>query len=416
MSPVKRAAIAVLGAVLSVAVGGAQEPTAGVSVPITLSAGIVRTQQFDTANQGRGMYTVVEPGFRALLRPGIKLGPHWFVYSAVQLDERPYSWYQAYSPGHRFEARVLQAFAGYTRQSNRKSLTVKAGRLPSAFGSFALRYEDTQNPLIDVPLTYSSYVQVRGDQLPCGVGDFEFPKQIPYYAQLNCGPEGVPNYGLLPVTLYGIPGLEADFSDNRLDGRFQLTNSSPANPQGITRIVEPQWTAGGGITIRQGFRVGASAYRGPFFDQSLQRFLPARTTARNFPATGLGVDAQWARGRWSAQGEWQRFQFDYPNFQQSPALTDGYIEIKSILSPRFYAAIRAGYRRYGRVQDLSGGTVQEFLQNRASYEAALGWHVNRSQLLKVGYERLQFSDTFPAIDFIGVQFVTSINSLSKALF
>ena len=392
-----------------------QEARLSVELPMTLSGGLVRTQQFDRANQSRGMYNATEPGFRALLRPGITLGRHWLAYSAIQVDEAPYSWYQAYTPGHRLQARLMQGFAGYKQEWDGKSITVKAGRLPSAFGSFPLRYEDTQNPLIDVPLLYNSYAQVRSDQLPCGVGDFAFPKQIPYFAGLNCGPRAAPNYGLFPVTLYGIPGAQADVSYGQWDGRFQLTNSSPANPQGITRTLEAQWTAGAGRTIRQGFRVGVSAYRGGFLDQSVQAFLPGGATTGNFPATGVGIDAQWAQGRWSAQGEWGRFQFDYPNFRVSPAMADGYAEVKAIVTPRLYAAARGAYRRYNRIADRSATTSQPFLQNRWSYEMAVGYRLNRWQLFKVGYERLNFDGLFRSIDFVGVQFVTSFTPLSKAI-
>jgi hypothetical protein len=157
--------------------------------------------------------------------------------------------------------------------------------------------------------------------VPCSADDFEYVRQNPYYVAFDCGPGSASTYGLWPVTLYGIPGFQTDVSYGRADGRsLQLTNSSPANPQGITRTWHPQWTAGGGVTIRQGFRAGMSAYRGAFLDDSVKPFLPAGTTVRDFPATGLGVDVQWASGRWSAQGEWQRFQFNYPDFPGLPGV------------------------------------------------------------------------------------------------
>ena len=397
-----------------------QEAAFGVAMPLTVTGGAVRTEQYEPCPTGKcesseDEHKTFAPGFRALLRPSIKLGRHWFAYSAIQFHSTPYFYYEAYSPQHNLRGQLLQAFAGYTRESDRRSISVKAGRLPSAFGSFPLRYDDTQNPLLDLPIPYSSYVQLRSDRLPCGVTDFVHGRGNPSYVAFYCGPKSGPSYGLWPVTLYGIPGVETDVSYGRMDGRFQLTNSSPANPQGLSRSRHTQWTAGGGATIRQGFRVGMSGYRGPFLNDSVEPFLPAGTTVRNFPATGVGVDVQWASGRWSAQGEWQRFQFTYPRLRTSPALTYSYVELKSIVNARLYAAARIGYRNHNRIADRFSVDDQPFLQNRQCYELAMGYRLNRWQLLKVGYEWFPMKGPVHRDNIFSVQFVTSVASLSKAI-
>ncbi len=118
-----------------------------------------------------------------------------------------------------------------------------------------------------------------------------------------------------------------DLSAARFDGRLQVTSGSPASPQSLSSAgTYAQWTAGAGYTIRQGFRVGVSGFRGPYLDDSLTPLLPAGTTVRSFPASGFGTDAQWARGRWSVNGEFQRFWFDSPNFTVAPSMTSGYAE------------------------------------------------------------------------------------------
>ena len=136
---------------------------------------------------------------------------------------------------------------------------------------------------------------------------------------------------------------------------------------------------------------------------------------RNYPATGAGVDVQWARGRWSAEGEWQRFQFDYPQFVTSPAVSFGYGELKAILTPRLYAATRLGYQKYNAVQDQTTKSSYPFLSGRRSYEFALGYRPNRWQLFKIEYQRLRVEgeQTFDTI--LGFQLVTSIQALSKTL-
>ena len=114
------------------------------------------------------------------------------------------------------------------------------------------------------------------------------------------------------------------------------------------------------LTIRQGFRVGVSGFRGPYLDPSVAPLLPAGTSVRNFPASAIGVDVQWARGHWSATGEWQRFWYDYPNFTAAPSVASTYVEGKRVLSPRFYAAGRAGWHAPGGATDVSRASTNQF--------------------------------------------------------
>jgi hypothetical protein len=83
-----------------------------------------------------------------------------------------------------------------------------------------------------------------------------------------------------------------------------------------------------------------SGFRGPYPAPDAAPFLPAGTSVRDFPATGLGVDVQWTRGHWNTSGEWQRFQYDLQGFPEAPSVTSTYFEAKRILTPRFYLAGR----------------------------------------------------------------------------
>lgn len=137
------------------------------------------------------------------------------------------------------------------------------------------------------------------------------------------------DYGHAPVTLYGQPGIETEISLGRVDGRLQITNSSPSNPQSLlSRSQSAQWTAGAGYTVRGGLHVGASAFRGPYLDADVQEDLPPGVHFRDFKASGIGMDAQWFRGFWSAEDKWQRFRFRVPDFLQSRAADSAYAQVK----------------------------------------------------------------------------------------
>lgn len=389
----------------------AQDSESSLSMPVTLSGGAFYSDRLQLRNPD------ASPGaaaFRAMLYPTLKLGSHWFAYAAVQVRSMPYFYYDAFLPDRGVDADVIQAFVGYSAHRGKFSMVLKAGRLVSAFGSFPLRYDDAENPLLDQPLAYITEVPLRADQIPCGTADL----RSQFYGSVGNACGGTPGRGpgLQPVTLYGLPGFEADISDGRVDARLQLTSGSPANPQGFGAIPDSlQWTAGAGYSIRQGFRVGVSGFRGPYLEPSLAPLLPAGSSLRDFPASGIGVDAQWARGHWNTTGEWQRFHFDSPNFVLAPSIDAGYVEVKRILTPRYYVAGRLGYLDTGSVLDRSGVAAGSFGALMHSYELGGGAWLNRSMLIKASYSWLRPEGSSGSrLDIFGVQFVATIKSLGWA--
>jgi hypothetical protein len=332
----------------------------------------------------------------------------------VQVRLSPYSYYDAYNPGAQLYTNTFQAYAGYTARTEKTTLVIKAGRLATAFSSFALRYDDTDNPLLDQPLAYVTELPLRTDQLPCGTRDLL--AQSYGYVAASCGGRPGSGDGLIPLTLYGLPGVQIEASNGHLDGRVQLTAGSPAISEYFTtRLSYAQWTAGAGYTIRQGTRIGVSAFRGPYLDRAVASFLPAGASVRDFPATGIGIDGQWARGRWSVNAEWQRFQFDLPNFVVSPTTTTGFAEVKSVLTPRLYLTARVGYMKNGSVLDSTQIFAAQYAPTLASLELGGGVWLRRNLLLKGSYEWL-YTEGEPGSqnNVFGFQLVASIHALNWA--
>lgn len=390
---------------------GAQDGDSGVTIPVTASFSAIDSHRLQQNDPSRAAASY---GFRVTVSPSLKLGRHWFVYAALQERLTPYFYYDAYYPGHDFDFDVLQAFLGYSLRAGKTAVLLKAGELTTAFGSFPLRYDDTVNPLNDQPLAYNTQLPLTTHQLPCGARDIL--NQDYGYVWNSCGGAQGWTNGLVAVTEYALPGVQLDLSTGRFDLRGQITAGSPSNPVGWPPLRQyAQWAAGGGYTIRQGFRVGVSGFRGPYLSPGVQAFLPAGAGLRSFPAQGLGVDGQWARGRFSVNAEWQHFRFSEPAFAVSPSVATGYGELKAVVSPRLYFAGRAGWLTPGAIQDSAGNRAAHFAPELRNLEAGAGFWLNRRQLVKLTYSWLHMQgDSGHEYDALGIELVTSFNALNRA--
>lgn len=388
-----------------------QDSNFGFSLPVTVSGGAMYTGRVQFEDPGS---TPVTGGLQVMLYPTLTLGPHWFAYAAQQFRLSPYYYYDAYDPDHEWYVQTIQAFVGYQIRREKATVVIKAGRLSSAFGAFPLHYDDADNALLDQPLSYIQTLTLRNDQLPCGVADLLW--QNYGYVANACGGAGGGGEGLTPVSLYGLPGIQAEVSSHKLDARIQVSSGSPSNPLSVSHAPQyAQWVLGGGYTIRQGLRVGISGFRGPYLAPNIAPLLPAGTSVRSFPASGLGLEVQWARGHWITSGEWQRFQYDYPGFTRAPSVISTYGEAKRTLTPRLYLAARAGWLKPGGAEDTTGTSTSQYSPWIASYEAGGGWWLNRHQLLKASYEWLKIEHlTGTQTNVLGFQFVTTFHALDQA--
>jgi hypothetical protein len=261
---------------------------------------------------------------------------------------------------------VLKAHLSYSRFHGDKSVVIRAGQLSSAFGAYLLRYDDAENPLIDMPLTYGYYYK--------------------------------------GVSTYGMAGAQIDVTVGKIDARAQIVNSSPANRRSVLDSDQyGNWAGGAGYTFVQGLRVGASAFRGPYLHREYAWYRPGEAKPRDLPATAAGIDAQWSRGHWNSYGEWQWFHRPY---RAVPTVIQraGYVETRRVLHPRWFAAARVGY-----LASSTGSTTK-------MYSFAVGYRPNRRQLVKIGYDipRGRAAGGGPPAGSLVVQVVTSFCPVSIA--
>jgi hypothetical protein len=343
---------------------GAQEASSGLDLRATLS-GLALTSNGLTEPPRSGAPGTA--GSRSLVYPVWKISDNWFVSGALQFVTKPYFYEDFSDTSYGAKGYVLQASLNYSRVSDKGSVLVRAGQLSTVFGSFLLRYDDADNPLVDLPIEYGYY-----------------------YA---------------PVSTEGVAGGEMDATRGKWDGRVQFANSSPANPRSLFAHDQyGNWAGGGGYTIRQGFRLGVSAYRGPYLNRQYKFFYPGEAPPNTLPAHAVGLDAAWARNHTSVQGELQHFFFPYtvvPDHREWAA----YAELKQVLSPRWYIAGRTG------LTYANGSQARNF-------ETAAAYRPNRIQLLKFDYEiEYRNSGSLKIENTLAVQLVTTLHgSLSPQSF
>ena len=278
----------------------------------------------------------VAAGVRVVAYPTFKLNEHWVVSGALQVITKPfYPGELDLTDGRAVRFRVLNANLSYSRVWNKASVIVRVGQMPSAMGSFLLRYDDADNPMTTAPMEYGYY----------GGG----------------------------ITTLGLAGAEADVTVGKWDARAQFVNSSPADARSVFDSGQfGSWVGGTGYTIRQGLHVGVAGYRGPYLYQGQKYYFPGPGGLRGLPASAWGVDAEWDVGHWNMQGEWHRFDLAY---YRIPTLREdaGYVEVKRVLHPRWYVGARAGFLH------------PNFPFGGDTYEGVVGFRPNTWQLIKVGY-------------------------------
>ena len=178
-----------------------QEANSGIALPVTLSGD---ARYSGSSEDGYGF----SGGFRALVSPTVQLGPHWFGYAVLGAQSSDYF---TYSIGADTDQAVsftlMQAYIGYKAEFKSATLLLKAGRLTSAFGHYALEYDDAKSPMIEPPSLYSANLPLRPDQIPCNLHDVVW-QDYANPVEFGCGGSTSERYGIVPTTLYGIPGVE----------------------------------------------------------------------------------------------------------------------------------------------------------------------------------------------------------------
>ena len=338
----------------------AQEASAGLDLRATLTAQAVASNELtEEPRSGAPMAA----GSRSVVYPTVKFNDNWFITGALQLTTRPYFYEELIHSGlWRQGLPCLQSTLNYSHVFTQR------------FGSGA-RGRDVDGLRL-VPAALRRCRQRRSSI--CRSNTATTMRRSRFSASRE---------------------RRSTRREAKWDARLQFANSSPANPRSVFAHDQyGNWAGGAGYTIRQGFRVGVSGYRGPYLDRAtINTSFPGEANPNTSPASLLASMSNWAHGHTSVQGEVQKFVMPYtaiPTFRE----TAGYGELKQVLSPRWYIAVRNGYA----TNSASG--------NQQTLETATGFRPNRLQLIKVGYEYEHYgTGTDHNENTLAIQLVTTLH-------
>src|SRR5271156_1196300 len=97
-----------------------QDSDFGVSVPVTVSGGAMYTGRLQLAQWGNSpTYSPFTGGLQVILYPTLRLGKHWFAYSALDFRLAPYLYYDAYEDQREWYINAMQAYVGYQIHSEK---------------------------------------------------------------------------------------------------------------------------------------------------------------------------------------------------------------------------------------------------------------------------------------------------------
>lgn len=285
--------------------------------------------------------------------------------------------WQAYSPAFYL---AVRPFAG-------RSLAIKGGILPPAFGAFLQRRYGTGNFLIGYPLAYQYATSVRDDAFPASADELLRRRGFGAVSTYSRG-EVYTEPGLPLVNPFGWnPGVSVTVGGAPLNAEVVLTRGGIAN-----RSIHSGWQVSGRVEARPSasLALGFSAARGSYVNDNAASLT---ATAAFNPApreTAFGFDAEYSWGYWLVRGEALLNRRTVPAFN-APFLSDPLwstwfgAETRYKILPGLYLAGRLERLAFNTV---SGSTArQTWDANVTRVEAGGGYSLTRNTTAKLAYQR-----------------------------
>jgi hypothetical protein len=276
-------------------------------------------------------------------------------------------------------------YAAYLRARpfGRLPIDVQAGRIPLAFGGFTRNSYNSDNFLIGYPLAYQYLTSLRSDALPSSPDDLLFMRGRGWLSEFPIG-NNVPAAGLPLVSAFQWDtGVQVRWESTHLEVAGAITAGTLGNPR--VRDNNDGRQLIGRVSARPtvGLKIGGSAARGEWLDNTVRRQLPAAMAARTYAQTSLGADVEYSRDHWIVRGElvWSRWDMPMLALGRTEGLESlgTWVEGRYRITPRIYAAARLDRLGFSTISGrLFNGAPTTWDANVNRFEVGGGYYFQRN--------------------------------------
>lgn len=260
------------------------------------------------------------------------------------------------------------------------------GKFGAAYGQWARRYLEWDNPMVTAPLAYE-WVTTAGDGLTA-------PTVAPPVAGFLARKGREADRTRWAPIVWGpayCSGFRIDGTVSRVDYAFEIKNNALSSRPFKWDLWDRGLNAAA-LTYqgRLGFRpvtdwnLGLSASSGSYLTDDSPG-LPADTRWHEPTQDAVCLDLSWAHGPLEVWSELHWNRFDIPGPVGSVAMVSYFIESKWKFAPGWWLSGRWNQQLPEQITDPATGRRTTWDNEVWRIEACVGWQVNRTASLKAGY-------------------------------
>ena len=267
-----------------------------------------------------------------------------------------------------------------------RRVAVLVGRVPPTFGGWGRGSYSNNNLLIGYPLAYQYLTSLRTDAMPAHPNELLAMRGRGWRATYSLGnPTPAPGVPLVNG-FHWDTGVQVHSVHGLVEWTGAVTTGSLSTPR--VRDDNRGRQIAGRILVHMtpGLAVGFSGARGAFMNRTLQPALTNGARVEDAVQRGLGIDAEYSRGRFIGHGEamWSKWTLPEP-FSGGPLrATSVFGEARYRLFPGIHIAARAEHLGFSRV---TGWVRTPWEAPVKRFEVGAGWSVLRNVMLKTSWQR-----------------------------
>jgi hypothetical protein len=268
-----------------------------------------------------------------------------------------------------------------------RRIDLQIGRVPPTFGAFGRGGYSSENIVIGYPLGYQYLTSIRTDAMPATVPELWRMRGRGWLANYSVG-NPTPDTGLPLVNAFRWDtGIQVHGVNGPMEWTGSVTTGSLSNPR-IDDHNDGVQVAGRVVAhATPGLMFGFSASRGTYMDRALQSSLAPGADIDDAIQRGLGVDAEYSKGRLLTRGEvlWSEWTLPAP-FPGGPLRAASFRgEARYRFFPGVHIAGRAEQLTFSNVTAES--VTQRWEAPVTRFEIGAGWLVVRNVMLKASWQR-----------------------------